>query len=225
MVDTLAPKKIYSQRELDTRLTPSPVAQQILQPNKPIGSTGKAQASTMPLVNTAEKDYLVDVNKIFAQQVENSAPVTAERVQTKKSSNELINQKQTGDVVNRDVGQGLVSRPIEYAEHGFEDSVIDRPVVVGEKGMEMIVPTGKGKFSVINNDALQGLMSKLNSEQESRQATKDEGSQMLLAEVESPNKKFSFKDFKNRPIEEQKEIFKQMFKMFEVPDIDEEEDY
>jgi hypothetical protein len=99
--------------------------------------------------------------------VEKSAPSTTDREQTIQSSNELTDVKQTGSQVKKDVTQGLGSSPIAYAQEGFEDKIIDRPVVVGEKGMEMIVPTGKGKFTVINNEALQGLMSKIGDKESS----------------------------------------------------------
>ena len=38
-----------------------------------------------------------------------------------------------------------------YASTGAQDVVIDRPLVVGERGPEMIVPTGKNKFTVLSN--------------------------------------------------------------------------
>jgi len=161
MVDTLAPKKIYKQRDLDKSLTPSPVTEAIMTPGKNIMATAPKQEATPALVNVEQPDYLVDSTLIAAQTLEKSAPMTAERNQTIKSSAETTDNKQTGNVVAKDVPQGLGARPITYAAEGLTDATIDGPLVVGEKGPEMIIPTGKGKFTVINNEALQGLMSRL----------------------------------------------------------------
>ena len=164
MVDTLAPKKIYKQRELDKSLTPSPVTKAIMTPGTNIMSTAPRQKAMPALVNMQQSDYIVDSNLIMARSREKSAPMTGERNQTVKSSEETTAIKQTGNQVKKDVAQGLGSSPIAYAQEGFEDKIIDRPVVVGEKGMEMIVPTGKGKFTVVNNEALKGLMSKVSDD-------------------------------------------------------------
>ena len=161
MVDTLAPKKIYKQRDLDKSLTPSPVTEAIMTPGKNIMATAPKQEATPALVNMEQPDYLVDSTLIAAQTLEKSAPMTAERNQTIKSSAETTDDKQTGNAVAKDVPQGLGARPITYAAEGLTDATIDGPLVVGEKGPEMIIPTGKGKFTVINNEALQGLMSRL----------------------------------------------------------------
>tara|TARA_A100000172_G_scaffold52440_1_gene33172 strand:- start:3252 stop:3899 length:648 start_codon:yes stop_codon:yes gene_type:complete len=161
MVDTLAPKKIYKQRDLDKSLTPSPVTEAIMTPGKNIMATAPKQEATPALVNMEQPDYLVDSTLIAAQTLEKSAPMTAERNQTIKSSAETTDDKQTGNLVAKDVPQGLGARPITYAAEGLTDATIDGPLVVGEKGPEMIIPTGKGKFTVINNEALQGLMSRL----------------------------------------------------------------
>ena len=161
MVDTLAPKKIYKQRDLDKSLTPSPVTEAIMTPGKNIMATAPKQEATPALVNMEQPDYLVDSTLIAAQTLEKSAPMTAERNQTIKSSAETTDDKQTGNAVAKDVPQGLGARPITYAAEGLTDATIDGPLVVGEKGPEMILPTGKGKFTVINNEALQGLMSRL----------------------------------------------------------------
>jgi len=164
MVDTLAPKKIFTQRDLDSSLSSS---------NKVNTTNGSAtsmveslpkKAIVKPLINIQQPDYLIDADTVLTQMVEKSAPSTTEREQTIQSSNELTDVKQTGSQVKKDVTQGLGSSPIAYAQEGFEDKIIDRPVVVGEKGMEMIVPTGKGKFTVINNEALKGLMSKVSDD-------------------------------------------------------------
>tara|TARA_R110000803_G_scaffold115520_1_gene184034 strand:+ start:260 stop:1030 length:771 start_codon:yes stop_codon:yes gene_type:complete len=161
MVDTLAPKKIFTQRDLDSSLSSS---------NKVNTTNGSAtsmveslpkKAIVKPLINIQQPDYLIDADTVLTQMVEKSAPSTTEREQTIQSSNELTDVKQTGSQVKKDVTQGLGSSPIAYAQEGFEDKIIDRPVVVGEKGMEMIVPTGKNKFTVINNEALKGLMTKV----------------------------------------------------------------
>ena len=172
MVDTLAPKKIFTQRDLDSSLSSS---------NKVNTTNGSAtsmveslpkKAIVKPLINIQQPDYLIDADTVLTQMVEKSAPSTTEREQTIQSSNELTDVKQTGSQVKKDVAQGLGSNPIAYAEEGFENKVIDRPVVVGEGGMEMIVPTGKNKFTVVNNEALQGLMTKINMTDEQRRLNK-----------------------------------------------------
>lgn len=161
MPDTLAPKKIYKQRELDKSLTPSPVAKAIMTPGKNIMDIAPKQTANSAVVNMEQPDYIIDSNLIAAQTVEKSAPMTAERNQTIKSSSETTDVKQTGNEVVKEIPQGLASRPITYAAEGLIDASIDGPLVVGEKGPEMILPTGKGKFTVINNEALQGLMSRI----------------------------------------------------------------
>tara|TARA_R100001377_G_scaffold33463_1_gene18294 strand:+ start:956 stop:1768 length:813 start_codon:yes stop_codon:yes gene_type:complete len=164
MVDTLAPKKIFTQRNLDSSLSES---------NKVNVTNGSATSMVdslpkinkqNPLINTMQPDYLINVDDILTKRLEKSAPSTSERNQTIKSSSELTDAKQTGAAVKKDVSQGLGSSPIAYAADGFEDKIIDRPVVVGERGVEMIVPTGKNKFSVVSNEALKGLMTKISDD-------------------------------------------------------------
>ena len=79
----------------------------------------------------------------------------------------------------REVPQGLGARPgIMYASVGAQDITIDRPLVVGEQGPEMIVPVGKNKFTVLSTDDLRGLMArvdirpKLSEEEEMEQRKK-----------------------------------------------------
>ena len=135
MVDTLAPKKIFTQRDLDSSLSSS---------NKVNTTNGSAtsmveslpkKAIVKPLINIQQPDYLIDADTVLTQMVEKSAPSTTEREQTIQSSNELTDVKQTGSQVKKDVAQGLGSNP-----------------------------TGKNKFTVINNEALKGLMSKINDD-------------------------------------------------------------
>jgi hypothetical protein len=167
MVDTLAPKRIFTQRDLDSSLSSSP---KVNVPNGTATSMVQSlpkKAETKPVINTEQPDYLINAEIVLDQMLEKSAPDTVERNQTVKSSKELTDVKQTGANVREATSQGLGSRPIEYAADGFEDKIIDRPVVVGERGPEMIIPTGKGKFTVINNEALQGLMSKIGDKESS----------------------------------------------------------
>tara|TARA_R110001599_G_scaffold12780_1_gene59657 strand:+ start:214 stop:1011 length:798 start_codon:yes stop_codon:yes gene_type:complete len=164
MVDTLAPKRIFTQRDLDSSLSSSP---KVNVPNGTATSMVQSlpkKAETKPVINTEQPDYLINAEIVLDQMLEKSAPDTVERNQTVKSSKELTDVKQTGANVREATSQGLGSRPIEYAADGFEDKIIDRPVVVGERGVEMIVPTGKNKFSVISNEALKGLMFKVNDD-------------------------------------------------------------
>ena len=161
MVDTLAPKKIFTQRELDKSLTPSPVAAAIMQPAKNIMDMSPDQKMPGGVIQQ-QSDFLVDPNSIMASMQENQAPGTMEREQTIRSSEETTADKQTGERANRQTTQGLASRPgIMYASTGAQDVVIDRPLVVGERGPEMIVPTGKNKFTVLTTNDLKGLMARV----------------------------------------------------------------
>ena len=178
MVDTLAPKKIFTQRELGKSLTPSPVAAAIMQPAKNIMDMSPDQKMPGGIIEQ-QSDFLVDPNSIMASMQENQAPGTMEREQTIRSSEETTADKQTGERADRQTTQGLASRPgIMYASTGAQDVVIDRPLVVGERGPEMIVPTGKNKFTVLSTDDLKGLMarvdlgSKLSDEDELKQRDK-----------------------------------------------------
>tara|TARA_A100000171_G_C2097654_1_gene127955 strand:- start:41 stop:1006 length:966 start_codon:yes stop_codon:yes gene_type:complete len=157
MVDTLAPKRVFTQRELDTSLTPSPVTAAIMQPNTNIMSMAPEQKMTTDLIGQ-QSDFLVNTDNVMAQMEEKQAPGTAEREQTVRSSEETTAEKQTGMRATREQPQGLVMRPVEYAAEGFEDKEINNPVVVGEKGAEMIVPTGDGRFSVLDAKTTNGLM-------------------------------------------------------------------
>ena len=175
MVDTLAPKKIFTQRELDKSLTPSPVAAAIMQPAKNIMDMSPDQKMPGGVIQQ-QSDFLVDPNSIMASMQENQAPGTMEREQTIRSSEETTADKQTGERADRQTTQGLASRPgIMYASTGAQDVQIDRPLVVGERGPEMIVPTGKNKFTVLSTDDLRGLMarvdlgSKLSDEERQKQ--------------------------------------------------------
>ena len=175
MVDTLAPKKIFTQRELDKSLTPSPVAAAVMQPAKNIMDMSPDQKMPGGVIEQ-QSDFLVDPNSIMASMQENQAPGTMEREQTIRSSEETTADKQTGERADRQTTQGLASRPgIMYASTGAQDVQIDRPLVVGERGPEMIVPTGKNKFTVLSTDDLRGLMarvdlgSKLSDEERQKQ--------------------------------------------------------
>ena len=175
MVDTLAPKRGFTQRELDKSLTPSPVTAAIMQPDKNIMDMAPDQKMPQDLIGQ-QSDFLVDPNSIMASMQENQAPGTMEREQTIRSSEETTADKQTGERADRQTTQGLASRPgIMYASTGAQDVQIDRPLVVGERGPEMIVPTGKNKFTVLSTDDLRGLMarvdlgSKLSDEERQKQ--------------------------------------------------------
>ena len=161
MVDTLAPKRVFTQRELDKSLTPSPVTAAIMQPDKNLVDLAPDQKMPADLIGQ-QSDFLVDPNSIMASMQENQAPGTMEREQTIRSSEETTADKQTGERANRQTTQGLASRTgIMYASTGAQDVVIDRPLVVGERGPEMIVPTGKNKFTVLTTNDLKGLMARV----------------------------------------------------------------
>ena len=161
MVDTLAPKRVFTQRELDKSLTPSPVTAAIMQPDKNIMDMAPDQKMPQDLIGQ-QSDFLVDPNSIMASMQENQAPGTMEREQTIRSSEETTADKQTGQRARRDTTQGLASRPgVMYAAEGVDKMEIDRPMVVGEKGPEMVVPAGKNMFSVIPTDQLKTLVDKV----------------------------------------------------------------
>ena len=61
MVDTLAPKKIFTQRELGKSLTPSPVAAAIMQPAKNIMDMSPDQKMPGGVIEQ-QSDFLVDPN-------------------------------------------------------------------------------------------------------------------------------------------------------------------
>ena len=161
MVDTLAPKRVFTQRELDKSLTPSPVTAAIMQPDKNIMDMAPDQKMPQDLIGQ-QSDFLVDPNSIMASMQENQAPGTMEREQTIRSSEETTADKQTGERADRQTTQGLASRPgVMYAAEGVDKMEIDRPMVVGEKGPEMVVPAGKNMFSVIPTDQLKTLVDKV----------------------------------------------------------------
>ena len=152
MPDTLAPKKTMTQRELDNKLTP--IAEKVKEG---------------PLV-TGEivKDYLFKPLPLL--QDERISVKTKEQQQTQASAKEgLVKRPEvedTGDIENvSTVQQGevkptLAARPVMYAADGMDNKEINNPIVVGEKGPEMLVPTGNGRFSILPNDVVNGLMEK-----------------------------------------------------------------
>ena len=161
MVDTLAPKRVFTQRELDKSLTTSPVTAAIMQPDKNLVDLAPDQKMPADLIGQ-QSDFLVDPNSIMASMQENQAPGTMEREQTIRSSEDTTADKQTGERARRDTTQGLASRPgVMYAAEGVDKMEIDRPMVVGEKGPEMVVPAGKNMFSVIPTDQLKTLVDKV----------------------------------------------------------------
>jgi hypothetical protein len=169
MVDTLAPKRVFTQRELDRSLTPSPVAAAAMQPDKNVMGMVPDQKMPADLIGQ-QSDFLINPDIVMAGMQENQAPGTTEREQTIRSSEEITADKQTGERAGRQTTQGLAARPgnpapvsagIMYASTGAQDVQIDRPLVVGERGPEMIVPTGKNKFTVLSTDDLKGLMARV----------------------------------------------------------------
>ena len=156
MVDILAPKKIFTQRELDTKLTP--VSEQVLR-TKPrpslLDDRPKVVGTATSLIDTQSKDFLLDIENMM------SKVATAEQKQTAKSSEETIQEKQTAMRTERQEtpqGEGLVMRPMEYAADGVKDKKVSGPILVGEKGAELVVPTGDGKVSILDAKTTSGLM-------------------------------------------------------------------
>jgi hypothetical protein len=133
----------------------------IMQPDKNLVDLAPDQKMPADLIGQ-QSDFLVDPNSIMASMQENQAPGTMEREQTIRSSEETTADKQTGERARRDTTQGLASRPgVMYAAEGVDKMEIDRPMVVGEKGPEMVVPAGKNMFSVIPTDQLKTLVDKV----------------------------------------------------------------
>jgi|TARA_R100000458_G_C8253225_1_gene229749 hypothetical protein len=155
MVDTLAPKRIFTQRELDQKLTP--VTEQVLRtrPRERLLDV-VPRITTEPSLLDKQTDEAMQDSKKQTGQI-----MTEEQGQTAKSSEEAIKEKQTGMKVSTEAerGQGLVMRPMEYAAKGYNDKKVSGPILVGEKGPEMIVPTGEGKISILPNSIVQGMMS------------------------------------------------------------------
>jgi len=152
MVDTLAPKKIFTQRELDTKLTP--VGEQVLR-----SRTRPRLLDTAPVMGT--ETSLLD-KQAQSEEVKTEAMMapTEEQKQTVKSSEEITDTKQTGERVKEEDPQGLVMRPLEFAAKGYDNKQVSGPILVGEKGPEMIVPTGNGKISILPNNVVSGMMTK-----------------------------------------------------------------
>ena len=154
MVDTLAPKKIFTQRELDTKLTP--VGEQVLR-----SRTRPKLLDTTPVMGT-EPSLLGRQTETAMEDAKETVKTiyTDEQQQTAKSSEETLDEKQTGERVKEDDPQGLVMRPLDYAAKGYDNKEVSGPILVGEQGPEMIVPTGNGKISILPNSIVQGMMSK-----------------------------------------------------------------
>ena len=156
MVDTLAPKRIFTQRELDQKLTP--VTEQVLRtrPRAKLLDTVPQIKTEPSLMEKQSEEAMQDSKK------QNKEGITEEQGQTAKSSEETLQEKQTGMKVDTESerGQGLVMRPMEYAAKGYDNKQVSGPILVGEKGPEMIVPTGDGKISILPNNVVSGMMTK-----------------------------------------------------------------
>ena len=152
MVDTLAPKKIFTQRELDTKLTP--IGEQVLR-----SRARPKLLDTTPVFGTESSllDRQVKSDKNKAQAM--MSPVE-EQEQNVKSSQETLDTKQTGERVKEDTPQGLVMKPISYAAEGVKDKVVTNPILVGEEGTrpELIIPGKDGTITILDADITDGLM-------------------------------------------------------------------
>ena len=66
MVDTLAPKRIFTQRDLDKSLVqPTPVGQSIMAPASNVLDTTPDVSTQKSLTDTPQPDYVVDKNQVF----------------------------------------------------------------------------------------------------------------------------------------------------------------
>ena len=90
MVDTLAPKKIFSQRDLDQSLIkPTPVGRSIMAPATNVLDASPALKTQVSLMDTPQPDYVIDKNQMFnmMQNIQReSASRVAETSGTVKSS-------------------------------------------------------------------------------------------------------------------------------------------
>lgn len=152
MVDTLAPKKIFTQRELDTKLTP--IGEQVLR-----SRARPKLLDTTPVFGT-ETSLLDRQAKSEQDKAQAMMSPVEEQEQNVQSSQETLDTKQTGERVKEDTPQGLVMKPISYAAKGIDDKEISGPIIVGEIGPEMIVPTGDGKISILPTKIVAGIMDK-----------------------------------------------------------------
>jgi hypothetical protein len=165
MVDTLAPKKVFSQRDLDRSLIqPTPVGRSIMAPATNVLDASPEVTTQRSLTDTPQPDYVVDKNQIF-NMMQNLQKASRSRVaetrETVRSSEETREAKQTGMRAERQEtpqGEGLVMRPMEYAADGVKDKKVSGPILVGEKGAELVVPTGDGKVSILDAKTTSGLM-------------------------------------------------------------------
>ena len=64
MVDTLAPKKVFSQRDLDKSLIqPTPVGRSIMAPASNVLDAAPEVATQKSLTDTPQPDYVIDKNQ------------------------------------------------------------------------------------------------------------------------------------------------------------------
>lgn len=162
MVDTLAPKKVFSQRDLDqSLLKATPVTQSIMSPDSTLLSSVPSVKEDNKLLDKPQLDYVIDKNQMFNMMQnaqKQSRAMVNETNETVRSSQETIDTKQTGKRTKQEDPQGLVMRPIEYAAKGLKDKNVSGPILTGEKGPELIVPTGDGKISILDAKTTGGLL-------------------------------------------------------------------
>jgi len=162
MVDTLAPKKVFSQRDLDqSLLKATPVTQSIMSPDSTLLSSVPSVKEDNKLLDKPQLDYVIDKNQMFNMMQnaqKQSRAMVNETNETVRSSQETIDTKQTGERTKQEDPQGLVMKPIEYAAKGLKDKNVSGPILTGEKGPELIVPTGDGKISILDAKTTGGLL-------------------------------------------------------------------
>jgi len=130
-------------------------------PSKNVLSAAPKDKKVGTLLHTDQPDYTINKEEFFnrmANALKSDQSIAQEQEQTVKSSQETQDVKQTGEQVQKDVPQGLVMKPVEYAADGFNDKGMSGPILVGEQGAELVVPTGSGKLSIIDAATTAGLM-------------------------------------------------------------------
>ena len=211
MVDTLAPKRVFTQKQLNTKLTP--ISEQVLR-TKPrpslLDDRPKVVGTATSLIDKQSQDFLLDINSMAPK------AVTKEQKQTVKSSEETTQEKQTGmrTQVESPQGESLVMRPVEYAANGVKDKEVSGPILVGEKGAELVVPTGEGKVSILDAKTTSGLMQ-----------FPGYGDEMITTKEVSPGEQIFEKKEKTKNFRGGSKNFRNQEEFVKIPRADEGEDF
>tara|TARA_R110000822_G_scaffold227904_1_gene360505 strand:- start:91 stop:1071 length:981 start_codon:yes stop_codon:yes gene_type:complete len=137
MVDILAKQRPHTQTELDSKLTP--IGQKLRESSlisKP-GIVKDYMLTELPLI----QDERIAVKTKAQSQTQASAK---EGLVERPESNDVAEIENVSTVQEGEVKPSLVDRPVMYAAEGLNDVEVDRPIVVGEKEREVILPSKNG---------------------------------------------------------------------------------